>query len=119
MLCRIAAALLALATSFPATAQITTPPPSICPPGSVSARLPDGTEVCATPDPRCQLADFPDCPGRPAPRTPVAAMICEIRIQYTQGDPANPMIAAMGPWCDSAGTELAVAVMLARLLGAR
>jgi hypothetical protein len=48
---------------------------------------------------------------------PISAMACEARITYPQGDPSNATMQPMGPWCDAAGVELAVAVMLAKLLG--
>ena len=46
-------------------------------------------------------------------------MACEVRITYPQNDPASPTVAPMGPWCDAAGMELAVAIALAKLLGAK
>lgn len=45
-------------------------------------------------------------------------MACQVSIVYAQDRPHEPQLLPMGPWCDAAGMELAVAVMLARLLGA-
>lgn len=42
--------------------------------------------------------------------------VCEVRIIYT--DPQTPTIQSSSA-CDAAGVELALAVMLAKLLGAR
>lgn len=49
---------------------------------------------------------------------PSTAMACQVSIVYAQDRPHEPQILPMGPWCDAAGMELAVAVALARLLGA-
>lgn len=54
-----------------------------------------------------------------APRLTYSQMACEVRIQYPQADPANVSVGPMGAWCDAAGMELAVAIALARLLGAK
>lgn len=88
---------------------------------------PDGSVVCIDPpfctppltracDARgdnCQCVPLP--PGPP----PRPKMVCEVRIQYVEDAPHAPEVGPMGPWCDGAGAELAVAVILARLLGAR
>ena len=39
-------------------------------------------------------------------------------VVYGVNTPSNPALNPMEPWCDAAGVELALAVMLARLLGA-
>jgi hypothetical protein len=55
----------------------------------------------------------------PRDQIPVGELVCEVRMQYPVSDPAAPTVMAMGPWCDAAGAELAIAIMLARMLGAR
>lgn len=81
--------------------------------------------ACAPPTvPQCvidpSLPVIPNLPGSNVVCTcqqPV--MACEVRITYPQNDPNAISIAPMGPWCDAAGIELAVAVALAKLLGAK
>jgi hypothetical protein len=94
--------------------------PLNCPPGTTPTRTPDGLEVCAVRPFGCILPEVPVCePGAEcACRIPVSAMVCEVRIQYAQGEPTKPVIGGAAPWCDAAGIELALAVILARLLGA-
>jgi hypothetical protein len=50
------------------------------------------------------------------PAAPV--MACEVRIQYPENDPAHPTLMPTASWCDSSGIELALAVILAKSLGA-
>lgn len=52
------------------------------------------------------------CPGD----IPVEA--CQVTIAFAPANPSSPTLQSSGP-CDAAGIELAVAVMLAKLLGAR
>lgn len=77
----------------------------------VTCELPK-VKVCkprTPPEPVCQC----ETPTPP----PVTAMACQVSIIYPQNDPANPSVLPMGSWCDGAGAELAVAVVLARMLG--
>lgn len=82
---------------------------------------PNGTQtrtMTAAPEP-IGCIGAPNMIRQCAYQPPISSMACEVRIQYAQGDPTNPAIGQLGPWCDAAGVELAVAVMLARLLGAK
>lgn len=102
-----------------------------CVPGALEAHRADGSLICSTPpEPRCLPWEVGVCVGgmvggqpttvecRCVPiNPPVSAMACEIRVQYSQGDPAHPYIVQeMGPWCDLGGIQLALATVLARLL---
>jgi hypothetical protein len=52
--------------------------------------------------------------------TSTAPQACEVRIQYAPSSPWQPSdIAPLPAGCDAAGIELAVAVTLAKLLGAK
>lgn len=55
------------------------------------------------------------CSCSPAP--PRAVQMCQVSIIYNPDIPNAPFMLPMSPGCDAAGVELAVAVMLAKLLG--
>lgn len=63
---------------------------------------PNGVQSC-----RCEQV-FTQDPGK----------LCTASIVYGVNTPANPYLVPMEAHCDAAGLELAVAVMLSRLLGA-
>jgi hypothetical protein len=74
--------------------------------------------VCLTPPPGCQFdvtRNMLVCTSQPPANPPAPA--CTLTIGYT--DPAAPALATPAGACDDAGVELAVAVILAKLLGAR
>lgn len=50
--------------------------------------------------------------------TQVPGKLCTASIVYGANTPATPWLVPMEAHCDAAGVELAIAVMLARLLGA-
>jgi hypothetical protein len=75
------------------------PPPILCEAPSIRVCSPADPDVC-----RCEI--------------PTSAMLCEVRISYAQNDPAHPTVAPMAPYCDGAGVELAIALILAKSLGA-
>lgn len=79
------------------------------------------TDVICTPPLLWRCTSEGQCSCQAATQIPTAraSMACEVRILYTVADPAAPQVAPMGEWCDAAGVELAVAVILAKLLGAR
>lgn len=56
----------------------------------------------------CELPPPTQAPGR----------LCTASVVYGVNTPGNPALNPMEPHCDAAGVELALAVMLARLLGA-
>lgn len=70
----------------------------VCNPNSVTVSC-----VCSLPPPI-----YSPPPGR----------LCTASIVYGVNTPANPALVPMQAHCDAAGLELALAVMLARLLGA-
>lgn len=72
------------------------PPPLQCPLGWVRACDANGACVCLAPPPRA----------------------CEVVIVYPAGYPAAAQIPPRDAHCDQAGFELALAVILAKLLGA-
>lgn len=68
--------------------------------------------VCADRGPMsctCQLL-----PAKP----PVQGPLCTASLVYPASTPAAVSLVPMEPWCEAAGVELAIAVLLARLLGA-
>jgi hypothetical protein len=96
--------------------------PLNCPPGSYPGITPDGIEACAFKPYPCTPPAIAVCPTGQfescACRVPIAAMACEVRIQYPQGDPAHPTLAPMAGYCDADGAAIATALILAWMLGA-
>lgn len=94
-----------------------------CPAGQVGVIGPNGTLLCSgTQDHACanDLVPAQDATGAwlcvPNPTTS-----CKVFIEYAPADPrvtTTPTLAGQ-PGCDQAGLELAVAVVLAKLLGSR
>lgn len=107
--------------------QVAGPAGCACPPGAASARRTDGSLICSTPPELTCAEPFARACDPAAPHVcrcaatlqqPASAMACQVSIVYTQERPQDPQLLPMGAWCDAAGMELAVAVILARLLGA-
>jgi hypothetical protein len=78
---------------------------------------PDESTLCCKPEsggPACTVESLAAqvCPA-PRPK-----MVCQVSILYPEDAPSATWMLEMGPWCDRAGAELAIAATLARLLGA-
>lgn len=72
--------------------------------------------VCAPPAVEvCEPAPSTVCfCATPVPKPP----LCTVSFVYSKSDPGSVYLAASEPHCDQAGMELAIAILLARLLGA-
>jgi hypothetical protein len=104
--------------------------PATCPPGALirfDPTLPGGF-ICSTPiEYFCAPDEVHVCavPGTPLIYCPCvkmasqapAQMQCEVRVIYPPNNPAGAQLVTY-PGCEGAGMELAIAVVLARLLGA-
>lgn len=88
-------------TLNPATGMIICidPPGIFCDPPRVRVCSPSAPTLC-----QCQLV------------APVQQ--CTLTITYLEPNPSAPTLVTPAPGCDGAGAELALAVILARLLGA-
>lgn len=97
----------------------TTPKSEACTP--IVGYTPDGTPVCLGPPPiLCESPAVQVCDAiRCSCQVPISAMACQVSIVYRQGDPTTPVLMPMAPYCDGAGAELALAIILARVLGAK
>jgi hypothetical protein len=73
--------------------------PETCPAGQVPVgSTPEGRLICGAPPP--------------------ATTVCQLAVTYKSDIPASAQISAPPPGCDQAGVELAIAVILAKMLGA-
>lgn len=95
-----------------------------CPPGSVSAQLPDGSLICAgPPDVFCEAPLRRVCSAAEPWRCHCAApdpaqpqRFCEVRVVYPQNDPSRSFLVVY-PGCHSGSVNLALSAALARALG--
>jgi hypothetical protein len=100
----------------------------MCPPGAISAPLPGGGFICAgPPDFFCAEGlrrtctddrDVATCSCSPmSPAPPAPPYTCRLVVDYRQSLPSESAIVSLPPGCDGAALELAIAVLLAKLLG--
>lgn len=86
-------------TVHPVTGQIVCNDPIFCEPPAIYTCSPSAPTLC-----QCFVP--PPVEG------------CVLTITYAKEHPALPTLTSQNPSCDAAGMELALAVVLARLLGA-
>lgn len=98
------------------TAKALTP---FCPPGATFYQAAGGESLCIVPPTSCKPGQVQICTDS-FRCTCVAGdqvRLCTASIAYPAGQPAAAWLVPMEPHCDGAGAELAIAVILARLLG--
>lgn len=108
-------------TPIPPTAKTDVCPGGLCvPPPTVSCVPPLlwHTDRCECPDGSLPTysGTTPMCIVPPPPPPP--AILCQVTISYPQTVPAAPQVSTVTPGCDAAGLELAIVIILGRMLGA-
>lgn len=97
--------------------------PNPCAPGQIPTPLDSGVIACVgrilpTCTPPQVLVCSPTLPSMPTCRCEAPkALMCEARISYPAENPSAAVLSS-SPGCDGAAAELAIAVALAKILGA-